>query len=287
MPQTILNAMTVDVEDYYQVSAFNAVISRDDWDKFEPRVETNTHKVLDLLDIHQSKATFFTLGSVASRFPDLIKRIVADGHELASHGWAHYRVSEQDPASFLDDITKTRKTLEDIGGVRVHGYRAPSFSITTDNQAWAYDALATAGYTYSSSVNPIAHDHYGMPDADRFPYDTPSGIREIPVSTFEALGKRRTCGGGGFFRLFPYAYFRYGIDQVNRKDRHASIFYFHPWEIDPDQPRIADIGAKTRFRHYVNLSRMEGKLKRLLTDYNWGRVDQAFDTGAALPLAAE
>jgi len=279
--------MTVDVEDYFQVSAFAGRIRRDDWDTYAPRVEINTHKVLDLFAASGAKATFFTLGMVAEKFPRLIRRIVDDGHELASHGWAHYRVDEQDPATFLADISRTRKILEDTGGVAVRGYRAASFSITADNQAWAYEALATAGYVYSSSVNPIAHDHYGMPDAPRFPYETASGIREIPITTFEVLGKRRTCGGGGFFRLFPYGYFRFAIDRVNSAEGQPAIFYFHPWEIDPDQPRIAGLPLKTRFRHYVNLSRMEGKLNRLLKAYDWGRVDRAFDTGASLPLAAE
>ena len=271
----ITNALTIDVEDYFQVSAFVPHIARDEWDSKECRVERNVARILELLDQAHVKATFFTLGWVAERYPQLIRRIVQEGHELASHGYAHERASDQDWDSFFTDVNLAKILLEDLTGVEVRGYRAPSFSIGKDNQ-WAFDCLLKAGYRYSSSIYPIAHDHYGMPDAPRFAYEARPGLLEIPVTTLRLLGRNFPSSGGGYFRLLPYALSRWMLNRVNQGDRQAAIFYFHPWEIDVDQPRVEGIGAKTRFRHYVNIDRVEGRLKQLLDDFQWGRMDQVF-----------
>ena len=270
--------MTVDVEDYFQVSAFSGHISRDDWGDLPCRVEQNTNRVLDLFAEAGAKSTFFTLGWVAERYPDLIKRIAAEGHEVASHGMAHFRVGDQTPEQFLEDISKTRKILQDISGQPVNGYRAASFSIGTDT-LWAHDVLAEAGYVYSSSVYPVRHDHYGIPDAPRFRYTPGADTRlaELPMTTVKLFDRNLPCSGGGFFRLLPYAYFRWAIGKVNREDRQPTIFYFHPWEIDTEQPRQTGISAKTRFQHYVNLSRMAPRLQRMLKDFSWDRMDRVFD----------
>ncbi len=282
---TIRNAMTVDVEDYFQVYAFHKVVDRKDWPHFPARVQANTETVLDMFEQAGIKATFFTLGMIAEQYPALMRRIVGAGHELASHGWAHYHVFEHDRSDFFHDITRTKKTLEDIGGAPVHGYRAASFSINAKTW-WAYDALVEAGYTYSSSVNPIRHDHYGVPGGPRAPFrpgDLP--IAEIPVSTTELMGRRIASGGGGYFRLLPYDWFRWNIRRLNHEEGRSGIFYFHPWEIDPGQPRIPRAPARARFRHYVNLDKMAGKLRRLLKDFAWDRVDAVFPTSAeGLPV---
>ncbi len=274
----ITNALTIDVEDYFQVSAFAPYIRRDEWDARECRVERNVHRILDLLAERQVHATFFTLGWIAERYPQLVKRIVAEGHELASHGYGHERASDLSEAAFVADITRAKGLLEDIGGHAVRGYRAPSFSIGTGN-LWAFDALARAGHAYSSSIYPIKHDHYGMPDSPRFAYRVGSvgtGLLEVPVTTLRLMNRNLPSSGGGYFRLLPYALSRWMIGTVNREDRQSAIFYFHPWEIDADQPRVAGIDARTRFRHYVNIPRMEGRLRQLLADFRWGRMDQIF-----------
>ncbi|MBK9574214.1 MAG: DUF3473 domain-containing protein [Rhodoferax sp.] len=271
----ITNALTIDVEDYFQVSAFASHIARDEWDSKECRVERNVGRILEMLDHAQVKATFFTLGWIAERYPQLIRRIVQEGHELASHGYGHERASDQNWDSFFTDVNLAKILLEDLTGVEVRGYRAPSFSIGKDNQ-WAFDCLLKAGYRYSSSIYPIAHDHYGMPDAPRFAYEVRPGLLEIPVTTLRLLGRNFPSSGGGYFRLLPYALSRWMLNRVNQGDGQAAIFYFHPWEIDVDQPRVEGIGAKTRFRHYVNIDRVEGRLKRLLDDFQWGRMDQVF-----------
>lgn len=271
----ITNALTIDVEDYFQVSAFAPYIPRNDWENRECRVERNIDCILALLDRHQTKATFFTLGWIAERYPELVRRIVAGGHELASHGYGHERASEQTPEAFYADIHLARLMLEDLGGVAVRGYRAPSFSIGASNP-WAHDCLLQAGYAYSSSVYPIKHDHYGMPDAPRFAFKVREGLLEIPVTTAHLLGKNLPASGGGYFRLMPYVLSRWLIQQVNQRDQQSAIFYFHPWEVDPQQPRIPGINAKTRFRHYLNLERMEARLDRLLGDFRWGRMDEVF-----------
>jgi polysaccharide deacetylase family protein (PEP-CTERM system associated) len=274
----ITNALTVDVEDYFQVSALAPYIDRSEWPSRECRVERNVERILQLFEAHGVKATFFTLGWIAERYPNVVKEIVRHGHELASHGYAHLRASDQSEEAFFSDIQLAKLLLEDLSGQQVKGYRAPSFSIGTGN-LWALDAIARAGYSYSSSIYPIRHDHYGIPDAPRFAYQT-SGVTEIPVTTVHLLGRNWPASGGGYFRLFPYAFSRWLIKRVNQIDRQSAIFYFHPWEIDPDQPRVPGIDAKTRFRHYLNLHRMEGRIARLLDDFRWGRVDEVFLPGA-------
>lgn len=274
----ITNALTIDVEDYFQVSAFAPYIRRDEWDAREPRIERNVGRILELLAERDVKATFFTLGWIAERYPQLVRRIVAEGHELASHGYGHERASDLDEAAFTADVTRAKAILEDLGGRPVLGYRAPSFSIGTGN-LWAFDVLARTGYRYSSSIYPIRHDHYGMPDSPRFAYrvgSTGHGLLEVPVTTLRLMNRNLPSSGGGYFRLLPYALSRWMIGSVNREDRQAAIFYFHPWEIDTGQPRVAGIDAKTRFRHYVNIPRMEGRLRQLLADFRWGRMDQIF-----------
>lgn len=271
----ITNALTIDVEDYFQVSAFAPHIARAEWPTRECRVERNIHVILDMLAKHDTKATFFTLGWIAERYPDLIRQIVAQGHELASHGYGHERASDMTEDAFFADIQLAKVILEDLSGAEVQGYRAPSFSIGTGN-LWAFDCLARAGYRYSSSIYPIAHDHYGMPDSPRFAYEVRPGLLEIPVTTLRAFGRNFPSSGGGYFRLLPYPLSRWMLGRVNAADQEAGIFYFHPWEIDVDQPRIDGISSKTRFRHYVNIDRMEAKLNQLLSDFKWGRMDQIF-----------
>ena len=281
----ITNAMTIDVEDYFQVSAFAPHIARAEWDTRECRVERNIDAILQMLDQHHTKATFFTLGWVAERYPQLVHDIVAQGHELASHGYAHQRASDQAPDIFFEDVHRAKNMLEDLSGQAVIGYRAPSFSIGKRN-LWAYDTLLEAGYRYSSSVYPIAHDHYGMPDSPRFTYEVRPGLIEIPITTVRLFERNFPSSGGGYFRLLPYPVSRWLIQRVNRLDQQAGMFYFHPWEIDPGQPRIAGISAKTRFRHYVNIAHTQDRLKRLLTDFSWGRVDALFlHQAAAVPVA--
>ena len=277
---TITNALTVDVEDYFQVSALAPYIRRDEWNTRECRVERNVECILAMLAERQVQATFFTLGWVAERYPQLVRRIVEGGHELASHGYGHERASDLSEAAFREDITRSKKLLEDLSGQPVLGYRAPSFSIGTGN-LWAFDQLARAGYRYSSSIYPIKHDHYGMPDSPRFAYRVGAGLLEVPITTVRMGQRNLPSTGGGWFRLMPYALSRWMLQRVNRQDREAAIFYFHPWEVDPGQPRIPGIDAKTRFRHYVNLERNEAKLRQLLQDFRWGRMDHIFLAGPA------
>lgn len=277
----ITNVLTIDVEDYFQVSALAPYIPRNQWAQRECRVERNVDRILLMLDENQTKATFFTLGWIAKRYPHLVRRIVDDGHELASHGYGHQRVSDLTEATFSADIERAKKLLEDISGQEVRGYRAPSFSIGEGN-LWAFDCLERAGYRYSSSIYPIRHDHYGMPDAPRFAHRVRTGLLELPVTTARFFDRNWPASGGGYFRLLPYALSRWLLQKVNQRDRQPAIFYFHPWEIDAGQPRIAGISAKTRFRHYVNLQYTEGRLQRLIADFKWGRMDQVFLDG---PLA--
>lgn len=278
----LCNALTCDVEDYFQVSAFAGVIERGHWAEMECRVERNVECVLGILDGASIKATFFVLGWIAQRYPDLVRRIAAGGHEVASHGYAHLRASEQDMEQFDNDIRSSKALLEDLCGQRVLGYRAPSFSIGARN-LWALEVLANAGYRYSSSIYPIAHDHYGMPEAPRFPFRPhgTDGLLEVPVSTVRIAGRNLPAGGGGYFRLLPYRTSRWLLARVNRSDRMPAVFYFHPWELDPGQPRLAGTGLKTRFRHYVNLHRTEDRLRALARDFAWGRMDRIFIDGAA------
>lgn len=279
--QPMTNVLTIDVEDYFQVSALAPYIPRNQWAQRECRVERNVDRILLMLDANQTKATFFTLGWIAKRYPHLVRRIVDNGHELASHGYGHQRVSDLTEATFSADIELAKKLLEDISGQEVRGYRAPSFSIGEGN-LWAFDCLERAGYRYSSSIYPIRHDHYGMPDAPRFAHRVRAGLLELPVTTARFFDRNWPASGGGYFRLLPYALSRWLLQKVNQRDRQPAIFYFHPWEIDAGQPRIAGISAKTRFRHYVNLQYTEGRLQRLIADFKWGRMDQVFLDG---PLA--
>ncbi|WP_367847259.1 XrtA system polysaccharide deacetylase [Rhodoferax sp. WC2427] len=271
----ITNAFTIDVEDYFQVSAFSPYIKKDDWNVHECRIERNIGKILELLDNSGTKATFFTLGWIAERYPQIVNKIVQEGHELASHGYQHDRASDLSEKDFLSDIKSSKKLLEDISGVEVKGYRAPSFSISYSN-LWAFDCLLSAGYKYSSSIYPIKHDHYGMPDAPRFSYPVREGLIEIPITTVRLFGKNFPSSGGGYFRLLPYSISKLMIGRVLATDKQSAMFYFHPWEIDIEQPRIPGVNIKTKFRHYVNIKGMEGKIKKLLLDFNWDRVDRVF-----------
>lgn len=271
-----INALTIDVEDYFQVSAFAPYIDRSRWDHCECRVERNLARILAQLERHGVKATFFTLGWIAKRYPQIVREIVHAGHELASHGFGHQRASDLDPGAFYDDIYSAKALLEELGGIPVKGYRAPSFSIGERNRDWAFDSLARAGYRYSSSVYPVRHDHYGMPDAPRFSHHPHPTVLEVPPTTVRAFNRNWPASGGGYFRLMPYALSRRLIEHVNRRDGQSAVFYFHPWEIDVEQPRIPGINAKTRFRHYVNLHRMEARIECLLKDFRWGRMDHIF-----------
>lgn len=277
MPRTssITNALTIDVEDYFQVSAFAPYIERAEWDARECRVERNVDRILALLQERGTCATFFTLGWIAERYPAMVRRIVAGGHELASHGYSHERVSDLSDAQFFQDIHRAKVLLEDIAGVAVQGYRAPSFSIGQGNM-WALDTLQRAGYRYSSSIYPIRHDHYGMPDSPRFAHQVREGLMEVPPTTLRMGRRNFPASGGGYFRLLPYQVSRWMLRQVHRRDQSPAVFYFHPWEIDAEQPRVPGIGFKTRFRHYVNIGRTEQRLKCLLEDFHWGRMDDIF-----------
>jgi len=268
-------ALTVDVEDYFHVSAFEKAIDKADWNNLELRVEANTYRLLELFEQKQAKCTFFTLGWVAERCPNLIKAIVDQGHELASHGFAHQRATEMTPEQFLADVSKSKQVLEDVSGQAIIGYRAPSFSIN-DNNIWVYESLVELGFEYSSSTYPIEHDLYGVPDWPRFKYHRDEGIIEIPVPTVRKDGRNTGIGGGGYFRLYPYWLSKRRIDNYLKTEQQPYSFYFHPWEIDPEQPRVAGASVKSRLRHYLNLSRMEGKVVRLLEDYQWDTMKSVY-----------
>ncbi len=270
----LVNGMSVDVEDWFQVGAFEGVIDRSEWASLADRVDRNCDQILRLFAQVNVKATFFTLGWVAQRHPALMRKIVAEGHELASHGWDHERVFRMDAAAFARDLERSRKTIEDASGVRIIGYRAPSFSIDA-RTPWAFEVLAEQGFSYSSSVAPIAHDHYGWREAPRFAFRPLAGadLLEIPVTTATFAGRRLAAGGGGFFRVLPYRFTRWAIDQVNRSEERPAVFYFHPWEIDADQPRVENAPLKSKLRHYTNLSAMDAKLQKLLQEFTWGRMD--------------
>jgi polysaccharide deacetylase family protein (PEP-CTERM system associated) len=268
----MVNALTIDVEDYFQVSAFAPYIARSTWEARPCRVERNIERVLELLAENGVHATFFTLGWIAERYPDMVRRIVAGGHELASHGYEHERAGNLAADGFFADVALAKAVLEDISGSLVRGYRAPSFSIGEHNR-WAYDCLAKAGYKYSSSVYPIRHDHYGSPDGSRFAHMAHTDVLEVPIATARVFRTNVPAGGGGYFRLMPYPLSRWLLRRVNRYDAEPAIFYFHPWEIDPDQPRVEGVDAKTRFRHYVNLERTARRLGMLLKDFRWDRMD--------------
>ena len=279
------NALTVDVEDYFQVEAFAGVIDRGDWDALPRRVVRNTDRLLDILADSGASGTFFTLGWVAERHPELVRRNVADGHELASHGSDHYRLDQQSPAEFRDDIRRSKALLEDIGGGAVTGYRAPTFSVGVKSR-WAHEILAEEGFRYSSSVYPIAHDLYGVPKAPRHPFCPLPGFIEIPLTTVRLFGRNFPTAGGGYFRLLPYAVTRTALRKAGSELRTSCVFYLHPWEIDPDQPRQVQAPFRSRLRHYVNLGRTEYRLRRLLRDFQWTRMDHLFldETSPQPPL---
>jgi len=271
----LLNAMTVDVEDFFHVSAFESVISPSQWKDYQPRVDTNTRRLLDLFAKNQVKSTFFVLGWVAERYPELIKEIHRQGHEVASHGYAHRRATQQSRDELLQDVKRSKDHLEDLLGEQIIGYRAPSFSIGYSNE-WAFEVLAELGFKYSSSTYPVKHDLYGTPDWPRFAYNRPEGILEIPIPTLRLMGKQIPIGGGGYFRLYPYKITEKLIAKYLRQEKQPYSFYFHPWEIDADQPRMKNAPLKSRFRHYVNLHRTEGKLIRLLDDFNWSTMRDVY-----------
>lgn len=276
----IVNALTIDVEDYFQVSAFAPYIRRSEWESMPCRVEQNIDRILALLSDTNVKATFFTLGWIAERYPELVRRVSQAGHELASHGFSHQRATDQGRDEFLADIRLAKAILEDISGCAVNGYRAPSFSVGPSNP-WASECIGEAGYRYSSSVYPIRHDHYGVPDAPRFAHESSAGVLELPVATVRMFRANWPAGGGGYFRLLPYTVSRWSIRHINNVDGRPAMFYFHPWELDPDQPRVQGPGAKSRFRHYLNLKRTEPRMRRLLADFRWDRVDRVFLGAAA------
>ena len=277
----VCNAMSVDIEDWFQVGAFETVIDKADWPTLEARVERNTDAVLALFDETGVKATFFTLGWVAQRHPALIRRIVEAGHEIASHGWDHQRVFTMTADQFRADLRAARNAIEDAAGVAVTGYRAPSFSID-QRTPWAHAVLVEAGYRYSSSVAPIAHDHYGWLDAPRQAFRPVAGadLIELPITIARFAGREMTTGGG-FFRLFPGAIIDRAVRAANADGQRPAVFYFHPWEIDPGQPRVAQAPLKSRLRHYSRLGAMAGKLRTLIRAHQWGRVDGVVAVEAA------
>lgn len=272
----IINAMTVDVEDYFQVSAFEKYIDRVNWPSFSSRVERNMDRILEIFSHRGVKATFFTLGLIAQQFPGMTRRIVSEGHELASHGWDHIRVTQMKPNEFRADVLRSKRVLEDISGVEILGYRAPCFSINR-TRLWAHEILHETGHRYSSSIAPIEHDLYGIPSAPRFAFHSqPAGLLEIPVSTLSIAKRNIAIGGGGWFRFYPYALSRACIRRLNKIDRQPAVFYFHPWEMDPGQPRQTGLDAKTRFRHYVNLCKQDARIDRLSADFKWSSMQHVF-----------
>ena len=275
MRYAFANAMTIDVEDYFQVEAFASAIDRSDWDSLPRRVERNTERLLQILAESEVEATFFILGWVAERHPRLVRQVVAEGHELASHGSGHLRVDRQSREEFRDDVRRSRRVLEDLGGVPVRGYRAPTFSIGGDSK-WAHTILMEEGYLYSSSIYPVKHDLYGTPEAPRTPFSPVPGILEIPLTSFRMMGLDMPASGGGYFRMLPYPVTRGLLHYARQVNRSPAVFYLHPWEIDPEQPRQQSAPWKSRFRHYLNLHRTEPRLRRLLRHFAWTRMDRLF-----------
>lgn len=269
--------MTVDVEDYFQVAAFANKVKFSDWGltKYPVRAENNTDKLLDMFSKYETKATFFVLGWIAEARPQIIKKIVEQGHELASHGYAHQRANTQTPESFREDVYRSKAFLEDTTGIQIKGYRAPSFSIDPSNE-WAFEILSELGFTFSSSTYPIKHDLYGAPNWPRYKYRRPEGIIEIPIPTNRTVGVNLPIGGGGYFRLYPYLLSKMLISNFKKQTQQPYSFYFHPWEIDHEQPKIDDVPFKSKFRHYLNLHRMEGRLERLLSDFEWDTISKVY-----------
>jgi polysaccharide deacetylase family protein (PEP-CTERM system associated) len=280
------NALTIDVEDYFQVEAFADIIDRKDWEMYPRRVARNTNRVLDILGAAHATATFFMLGWVATRHPELVRRIVDEGHELASHGSDHYRIDQQSIEEFRSDIRQSKSLLEDLGGSPVRGYRAPTFSVG-HRCPWVHAVLAEEGFRYSSSVYPIAHDLYGQPLAPRRPFCPQPGFIEIPLTTVRVFGRNWPTAGGGYFRLLPYKVTRGALRRARKELRTPCIFYLHPWEIDADQPRQSRASRLSKFRHYVNLHHTESRLCRLLRDFRWTRMDRIFLDAAVTPPLIE
>ena len=280
----VVNAMSIDVEDYFQVSAFDGIVSRSSWSEMESRVCRNTERLLDLFDEFGVRGTVFVLGWVGERYPELVRNIAGRGHEIASHGYGHRLVYDQTPTAFREDVRRAKQVLENASSGRVVGYRAPSYSITT-RSLWALDVLLEEGYEYDSSIFPIRHDRYGIPTSDRQPYRMHCGagtLIEFPGSTTRIAGINLPVAGGGYFRLLPYWWTKWGIARVNRVERQAVVFYLHPWEIDPDQPRLPVTGI-TRLRHYRNLDRTERRLRQLLTDFRFDAIKTVLPAPQAIP----
>ncbi len=272
MIQPLTNYLTVDVEDYFQVAAFEKVIAPDDWDQYACRVVENVHAILDLFAAHEVKATFFIVGWIAERYPDLVLAIDGQGHEIGCHSYWHRKIYDLTPEEFRQDTNQAKKILEQIIGRPVNGFRAPSYSITGQS-LWALDILAELGFRYDSSIFPVYHDNYGIPDAPRFPYRLEKqGLMEYPISTGKFPGLNLPIAGGGYFRLFPYWFTRMALRRINKKEQQPFIFYFHPWEIDPGQPHVEGAGAKSRFRHYLNLDKTKDRLTCLLRDFDFGPI---------------
>ncbi len=285
----MLNALTIDVEDYYMVSAFADKVKFEDWHRHESRVERNTYKILELLDEYKVKATFFVLGWIAERYPQLIKDISSSGHEIASHGYNHRLIYDQTPDEFREDIRKTKKILEDITAVPVNGYRATSFSVIKET-FWALDILIEEGFKYDSSIFPIRHDRYGIHDFYRFPkkvgLDGKGEILEIPLSTIQLFGKNTPIAGGGYLRLLPVRFIEWGIRSLNKKENQPAIIYFHPWEIDTEQPKLN--GSRiSAFRHYINLDKTFSKIKRLLNNFQFGPIKEIFSARLTTPISSK
>lgn len=291
--EPVLNAMSVDVEDYFHVSVFDGIVPRSTWGDMESRVCRNTERLLDIFDEYKVRSTFFVLGWVAERHPHLVRTIVQRGHEVASHGYAHRLVYDQTPPTFREDVRRAKATLEDAGGCAVGGFRAPSYSITS-RSLWALDVLIEEGHWYDASIFPIRHDRYGIPVSPREPFHIQrlaGGLMEVPGSTVRLGPLNLPVGGGGYFRILPYAWTRWGIARLNHVEKQAAVFYLHPWEIDPEQPRL-QAGWLGRFRHYRNLAKTEDRLKTLLTDFQFRTIGallstraRVTSTGQLVPLA--
>lgn len=285
-PGELLNALTIDVEDYFHVTAFTGDIDRARWSSLESRVERNTARLCEIFARHNVRATFFVLGWVAERYPNIVRELYAAGHEIACHGLSHELIYRQTAAVFREETVRAKTLLEDLTGAPVRGYRAATYSIVRDT-LWALDVLAELGFEYDSSIFPVRHDLYGIPDAPRTPHRVASGrLLEVPLTTVKIAGQQLPCSGGGYFRLLPYKLFKWALRRVNEHDRMPVIFYSHPWEIDPSQPRVASASLKSRFRHYVNLEQTEARLHRLLTDFRWGRMDEVFGLNKTSRAAA-
>jgi polysaccharide deacetylase family protein (PEP-CTERM system associated) len=288
----IVNAMSIDVEDYFHVSVFDGIVPRSTWNEMESRVCRNTERLLDIFDEFKVRSTFFVLGWVADRHPKLVRTIAERGHELASHGYAHRLIYDQTPEAFRDDVRRSKALLEDAGRCSVGGYRAPSYSITS-RSLWALDVLIEEGYWYDASIFPIRHDRYGIPVSPREPFciqRRAGPLMEVPGSTIRLGPLNLPVGGGGYFRILPYQWTRWGIARLNEIERRAAVFYLHPWEIDPGQPRLP-AGWLGRFRHYRNLDETENRLRSLLTDFSFGTIGsllstraQVTPTGQLIPL---